>query len=599
MNNRTHAAFPSYLLCGLLVCGSLFAAANFGRADEPTADAQSDQHYRQSIAVALNYCRASFHRIKSTPSVAVLKEEEEKILNNLNLNGIADEDVVKLYSSVLDEISQIQLADRERELFHDKYKYVMRQRMAVNAFAFGTQLATAQVGSAIRTGADSWWDYRTTEMNRDIEVWRVEKNRMNEVVSKSSRFLDTFWKLTQKNDIPDRWLVRGDDLDRLELAIREPKPEVRLRVLQRMEPFMECYPPYWYYLGRTQQSLGQLFAAAKTYEHLAMLGTKHFRKDDMLAAALSNRALIQEYLGQPGAATTARRALTYSTEVAQANLVCAGVLERAGELAEAEDAILRNIDVDLERPQSTVTLLSLYYRHDNTEKLYARLSDAETVRDVPIPVLVQCAAKLGNDRMPAAVTAHLSSSLNLYPRFCFGRDDLVLVATSSWQLHDAEVTLSLNGQKWQQPTLEERGALQQARFASILDLGHPFAPNKELSQVDVTLKYPETPEITIHLQQGVTIAAEPSNSAVATNDRSPKETVATPVASRQTPGFRLTSLDVGKQKVELVRHVTTVKDEAAIENSDAPSGETTFVPPAPTAPDPDSNLVELKGIVVE
>ncbi|MEX0724784.1 MAG: hypothetical protein WD065_00860 [Planctomycetaceae bacterium] len=601
----------------LITLGLLFITATAGtpyvapvvcRADEPAANATPELSHRQSIAVALNYCRASFHRIKNAPSVAVLKQEEEKILNNLNLNGIADEDVIKLYSSVLDEIGQIQLADRERELFQEKYKYAIRQRMAVNAVAFGTQLATAQVGSAIRTGADSWWDYRSNEMNRDIEIWRVEKTRMNEVVSKSSRFLDTFWKLAQKNDIPDRWLVRGDDLDKLELAIREPKAEVRLRVLQRMEPFMECYPPYWYYVGRTQQSLGQLFAAAKTYEHLAFLGTKHFRKDDMLAAALSNRAIIQEYLGQPGSSATARRALTYSTEVPQANLMCAGVLERDGFTEEAEDAILRNIDVDLERPQSMVTLLAMYYRNDNTEKMIARLSDAETVRDVPIPVLVQCAAKIGNERMPQAVSHHLASSLNLYPRFSFGKDDLVLVAMPSWQLHDAQVTLSWKGQKWKQPQLEHRGQLHQARFAGILDLGHPFSQSNELSQVEVSLKYPHTPEITIHLQQGVTIAEQPAN-AVAVKDRPPSanEPNVASVSSRQmTPGFRLTSLAVGETQVELVPHVTSEEDDVpADENLESGTTATDVVPPEPASKSAsaetrlESGLIQLEGIVTE
>ncbi|MFN0196199.1 MAG: hypothetical protein ACKVT0_05605 [Planctomycetaceae bacterium] len=621
---RLHAA--DVLTVGAMIVVGIFvspafspdgahAADDVNIAAEPgpsvTPAVQSATNQRQSIAVALNYSRASFHRIKKATSVAVLKEEEEKILNNLNLNGIADEDVIKLYSSVLDEIGQIQLADRERELFQDKYKYAIRQRMAVNAFAFGTQLATAQVGSAIRTGADSWWDYRSNELNREMEIWKVEKSRMNEVVSKSSRFLDTFWKMAQKNDIPDRWLVRGDDLDKLELAIREPKPEVRLRVLQRMEPFMECYPPYWYYVGRTQQSLGQLFAAANTYEHLAELGTQHFRKDDMLAAALANRSIIQEYLGQPGATTTARRALGYSTDVPLANLMCAGILERGGHTEEAEDAILRNIDVDLERTQSMITLLSLYYRTDADDKMIARLSDAETVRDVPIPVLVQCAAKLGNERIPQTLSTHLASSLNLYPRFSFGKDDVILVANPSWQLKDAEVSLSWKGQTWQQPVLEERGALEQARFAEILDLGHPFSRSNDLSQVQIALKYPNTPEITINLQQGVAFADLPATSgnAIAKTERTPMPNDPSAASRKTTPQFRLTSLKVGESTVTFAPAVDDVDEANPTDSSDSKPDDaspvsrtdtdanpsSTSASPVPPEPKP----VELEGIISE
>ena len=91
-------------------------------------------------------------------------------------------------------------------------------------------------------------------------MWKVEKGRLTAINSKSSAFLDASWKLARKRSIPDDWLVRDADLERLDVAMREPDAEVRVRLLARMEPFMTCYPPYWYYLGRTQQGLGR-FAA--------------------------------------------------------------------------------------------------------------------------------------------------------------------------------------------------------------------------------------------------------------------------------------------------------------------------------------------------
>ncbi|MFP6769334.1 MAG: hypothetical protein VB859_14260, partial [Planctomycetaceae bacterium] len=69
---------------------------------------------RRATAVALNYCRASFHRIRKNPSKAVMLEEQGKILNNLNLSGIADQEIIKLYSAVLDEIHQVEIAEKER-----------------------------------------------------------------------------------------------------------------------------------------------------------------------------------------------------------------------------------------------------------------------------------------------------------------------------------------------------------------------------------------------------------------------------------------------------------------------------------------------------
>ncbi|MGE3315297.1 MAG: hypothetical protein AB7O26_09285, partial [Planctomycetaceae bacterium] len=320
--------------------------------------AQENDRQRQSTAVGLNYCRAAFHRIQKTPSKRVLLEEQEKILNNLNLNEIADEEVVRLYTAVLQEISEIRLAGKERMVIEEQYKRALTNSLVMNSFDFGTQVATAHYLDAVRTGARSWWDYRNLDMKRDVDTFRVEKDRMVAIVDKSSHFLDTFWKLARKRTIPDRWLIRGQDLDRLQIAMQEPDLTVRLRVLKRMEEFMECYPPYWYYVARTQQGLGQLFAAAETYERLATIGNGHFRKDEMLAAGMANRAVIQEYLHQPGAMESARLALTYSTDVWEANLMCARVLGQHGELGAAEDAILRNLDVGLEREYSMAALVS-------------------------------------------------------------------------------------------------------------------------------------------------------------------------------------------------------------------------------------------------
>lgn len=487
--------------------------------------AGDDDSRGRSTAVALNYCRASFHRIRRYPSKRVLVEEQEKILNNLDLNGIGDEEVIRLYSAVLDEISQVQIAGKEREVLKDRYKQTFRRQLTANAFFFGTQLATGQYLSAVRTGANSWWDYRTVGWQRELDIWGVDRKLMGAVVDKSSRFLDTFWKLAQKKNIPDHWLVRGDDLDKLEEAVRDPDPVVRLRVLKRMEHFMECYPPYWYYVARTQQALGQLFAATATYERLADLGVGHFRNDQMLAASLANLAVIQEYLQQPGAAKTAAEALRYSTSVWEVNLMCAGVLAQHGELAAAEDAILRNLDVDLEREQSVVALLSLYYGSDNNEKLLIWLNVPAVVRDAPVPVLLRCAAKLDPKALPEPLVQHIASSLRAYPDLHFGPDDLVIVATPGWKLEQAKLSAQAGPHRFDRPSLERtRDGEWLVRFRGVLDLGSQIKPEStQLQAVAMALEYPGLPQILLSLRPATDLsrAATRSDSFRQTGSRGP------------------------------------------------------------------------------
>lgn len=499
---------------------------------------------RVATAVALNYCRASFHRIRDNPIKPVMLEEQNKILNNLNLSGIADEEVIKLYSAVLDEIHQIELAEKERKTLDARHKQEFHRRIFANALLFGSEVATAQFVGAVRTGANSWWDYRAMESRRELEIWKVDKTRLTTVVNKSTTFLDTFWKMAKKKQIPDEWLVRGNDLTRLEQARRLPDLGRRLRVLRRMQRFMEYYPPYWYYVGRTQQELGQLFAAVATYKRMADISRGHFRNDEMLAAGLANQAAIQAHLGQPASEITAQRALEHSTACWQANLVCSHILARGGHHAEAEDAILRNLDVALERHRSLVHLLSLYYQAGDNVKLAEQLADPRVCRDVPVPVLLHCATRLGNGRLPPALVTQLGRSLIVIPHRQFGPDDLLVVADSGWNLQDARLTLSLNGKPLTvRPRLIKDREWRVARFVGVAEFGNPLSQRPAPPRTSLTLIYPDTPAI--HLALGTTIVPldKPSEGPKA---------VEQPMRPVGRPGLRITAIEFDKTHLSLI-----------------------------------------------
>ncbi|MEZ6050568.1 MAG: hypothetical protein R3B91_19745 [Planctomycetaceae bacterium] len=475
---------------------SLFALLSLTMMSWAEETSEIPRQERLETAVALNYCRAAFHRIRKSPTKDVLIQEQEKILNNLNLNGIEDPEVIRLYTSVLDEISGVEIADRERVILKDQYRRNVAQKATWDVLAFGTQVATAQVGSAIKTGADSWWDYRRTTLDRDRELLKVDRDEMTDVVRKSSEFLDTFWKLTQSKQIPDRWLVRGTDLDRLERARNEQNPEVRLRVLKRMEPFMEAYPPYWYYLARTQQALGQWASASETYRRLAELGGGHFRRDDMLATGLANRAAIEDYLGSDTAVAIAEEALQQSTDVWEANLLCARVLERNHRTDEAEDAILCNLDIGLESHHSRVFQVALYYHSDQREKLVKLLDDPQIVAGLPMSAVIRCAAMLGDDT-PTHVTQLVAQSIQGQARMTFGADDFLLTATPAWQLNLAEAKLISNGKTIAQADVQYGHQAHQLRFPAPQDWGTPLAPDGS-TEVALEITYPDDTKIRLN-----------------------------------------------------------------------------------------------------
>jgi hypothetical protein len=491
------AAIVAATIGFLILC--LATAASHGQEPSPAA---FDEPAARRTAVALNYCRSSFYRIGRSPTKAVLAEEKTKILNNLNLTSIQDEDVVSLYSSALDEISSIHIAEREKHVVDTGFGKSWQSLASFTAFGLLTDATELNYASMVRRGATSWWDFRGMQVNHDLELWKVEKSRMTAIQTKSSNFLDASWKLARKRNIPDRWLLRDTDLERLETAMQEPDADVRLRLLARMEPFMECYPPYWYYTGRTQQRVGKFIDAEKTYTRLAQLGDGHFRRDEMLAASMANLASIRDYLKMADADTAAEKALSYTTDSWEVNLTAAMVLLRHGDIAMAEDAVLRNLDADHEADQSKVALLAVYAREGDPAKILARLDDAATVARTPIPVLLRCASALKGQTLPRPAADRLQASLHGY----FGRDDFVLVADPAWEFRSAQ--FAVDESTFARPTLHatERAVTVQFRRTSLSPM-----PNN-IDEFNVLLKYADDYEVKLTMRRDGTADVAPAAS---------------------------------------------------------------------------------------
>jgi hypothetical protein len=277
---------------------------------------------------------------------------------------------------------------------------------------------------------------------------------------------------------------------------------------------MTCFPPYWYYVARTQQALGQLCVASETYERLLKVGQGHFRKDDMLAAGLANRAMILDYLHQTGSVDAAQKALSCSTDVWEANLMAAQVLARNGRAADAEDAILRNLDVDLEHDRSTVALVSLYSTTRNLPKLQAWLANPTVVSRLPMPTLIRAAAVLGPRRVPSAVIAHWAATVEARYDLNFGADDFVLVTSPAWRLQSSEMSLFVGNGALRQSTIALMSDKSEVRFAQIGEIGHPFYASSNTPPATLLVKFPDAPLVRLRLDSRATAATSSSGFSV-------------------------------------------------------------------------------------
>ncbi|MCP4782222.1 MAG: hypothetical protein GY878_01560 [Fuerstiella sp.] len=489
--------FASTLFC-LVILTTIASPPVLAAAAEKEATAADPEEVRKITAVALNYCRASLHRIRRTPEKHIFHEEQQRILNNLDLNRIEDPEVITLYKSILEEIGQVQITERERTAIDEQFRRNTHRQLSTSFFVVGAQVITGQLGGAIQSGANSWWDFRNQQVRRDSDNWKVEKSEFTGLMSRSSAFLDSFWRLSQKNEIPDRWLIRDQDLDQMTRVLAERNAAQRLRMLSRMERFMECYPPYWYYVARTQQQLGMIDEATKTYQRLSSIGSGHFRQDDMLASSMANLALLQEQQGLPEAADTAMRVMDYSIRNWESNLICAWVLGRHQRFDDAEELILCNLDEDREAGQSRVALASLYYHSKNATRLAELLSDERVVHDVPIPGLLLCARMLGAEAVPKQTQRYLASTLSASIRRTSQGAAVTLSVAAAWKLRDAKPEVAA-GQTSLRTVRYRQG--QGGLLADFMaDRVATEDGSTDTKDIRVTLNYPGTPAIHVRLE---------------------------------------------------------------------------------------------------
>lgn len=554
---------PAALTRLVLICLSLgMMMTQPVLADEAALKEKKELRLRVSTAVAMNYCSAAFYRIKKYPTPQVLKEERDKILNNLNLNEIDDEEVIRLYSGVLSEINGNELSKRERSILTDKHSQIQNEKIWSRVVEASANLATGNVVGLVNTGAGSWWDYRTLDWQRDLELWRIERSQMSGIYDKSSQFLNTFWKLGRKRQIPDNWLIREGELDRLEFAMQQPKLDARLRILKRLKDKMAYYPPCLYYLARTQQQMGQLYDATQTYKQLQELSEGHFRSDEMLAAGLANMAIIQEHLKDPNSVRTARSALQQSSEAWQVNLVCSRILSRHQKYEEAEDSVLRNLDVNLEKPQSTMGLLALYYHSNQKSKMLSRLKDPEVLALSPPPFLLQCASILDSQEIPGRLKYHLAQSIQARPELnYYGPDDLVITVNNQWQLERAKVMVAVGEQRLRSPSVQNVNQNLVVRYKQAMEWGSPMRGNVQVSPVTMVLQYPDMPRLTLKMAPAQTQPQE-----TIANKRFQLVVPKNQLANRSGVTLQLASVGVDRKLISFQSPQNRLSD-----NSDAPT----------------------------
>jgi hypothetical protein len=108
---------------------------------------------------------------------------------------------------------------------------------------------------------------------------------------------------------------------------------------------------------------------------------------------------------------------------------------------------------------------------------------------------------LGTGNIPQATLAQILGSFQADVDHHFGPDDFRIEAHPIWQLDRATLALSLGGKTIGDPSISAESEKHKARFARVGELGSLLQPVAMPEPILLTIKYPETDTLRLHLQE--------------------------------------------------------------------------------------------------
>ncbi|MGE3316023.1 MAG: hypothetical protein AB7O26_12990, partial [Planctomycetaceae bacterium] len=231
------------------------------------------------------------------------------------------------------------------------------------------------------------------------------------------------------------------------------------------------------------------------------------------------------------------------------------------------------------------------------------LNEPNVVRHVPIPILIQCATLLGNDRLPRPAAAQIGSSLFAIYDLRFGRDDVVLTASPTWQLQDAPpMQLTMGTQTFTQPEVTSTPARTQIRFRNVAEFGHPLQTVPDRGETILTVKYHETSTLQLRLRPSydpsTTVGMPVSYNGEANAGRRNMLHVSEIVANGSVIALRSPRSDAPSapsRELESPKDSSSKTDQPTVTSPTEPKpseSDSSSEPPANEFPDPQSSATE-------
>lgn len=217
-------------------------------------------------AYALNLCTVSVSQIIDYNDLNILEQEYDAILNNLNLEYMPkDEALLNTLKLLLDTITFFRIQEGDKKFIEKEYQEKMKNAIWSAVPNFGLIVAGGSpwgmaVSLASQVGC-GYMNYRKTkaqnQLDKEKAEWQLQKSAIEQFNGIRRELFDAAWRLADKYKFPDKYRLTERKIKQYNNILMDPDDYRRFERLDTIKDNFKAYPPFWYYIGNTANSIAQ------------------------------------------------------------------------------------------------------------------------------------------------------------------------------------------------------------------------------------------------------------------------------------------------------------------------------------------------------
>ncbi len=273
------------------------------------ASALPSKYPPDATAMLLNYCRESLFRIAEFNDRTVLDEEYGKLVNNVDVTRIQDDEIAEIFKLFLTELDALKLNADEKERIVAAYNRQIQssvlqyfrpgkgiQDLKSAGIPVGGNSPAALACKGILIVASGIANYKSSvtklQQEAGARIAALTGEELKRLTTLRTQFFDTEYRIYKRYGLSDRLNLKEVQLEQYLKVLADEDSHRRLERLDRLKDDFAAFPPFWYQLGRAAQESGNRSLALAHYAHFEQVYTRVFREDPDYVMLCMHRVLL-------------------------------------------------------------------------------------------------------------------------------------------------------------------------------------------------------------------------------------------------------------------------------------------------------------------